>query len=853
MASIQPAGTVTLVFTDIEESTRLLRELGTQHYRVALERHRRIVREAFAAAGGYEVEHEGDSFFYAFGSAQSAVDAVSQTMRDLHGGPIRIRVGIHTGEPEVDPPKYVGIDVHCAARIMSAAHGGQVLLSPTAVALLEPDTVSLRNLGEHRLKSFDVPITLHQLHIAGLPYDFPPLRTVYRSDVPVSTTSFVGRADELRAVVAALTGGTARVLTLVGPGGTGKTRLALEAASAARHAFTDGTAWVGLAQVRDSSLVVPTIARSLRVGERMDEQPVDTIVRFLSDKALLLLIDNAEHVLESVAQTAATLAAACPNVRIVVTSRERLCIAAETTSLVPALAPDDGARLFVERARAAGVHLKIDQTIEELCRRVDHLPLAIELAAARTPALAPAAILARLDRGPSVLASRARDIDERQRTLEATIAWSYDLLGADEQRVVRGLSVFAGGWTLEAAEDVVGTDVDVIEALIAKSLVRHHVDPARQGRYSMLETIREFAALRLDEAGESDGVRWRHLSWYAAFADGLAAETRRSQRDTLAVVDADAANILIALETGLRLGAVAEVASLFKCQWFLWLLRGGLRAANSYARRVAELDGASAEHATALTLAGEVLRFSGDPARAIELKRRALTIYETLGETRGFYISTMTDLAEAFIAVGDYEEAERYGQRAVALQQREGGPGAIAHASNPLILLALRRRNFEVALALAERATAAYVDEERWADAAEAAVRRAAALRGLARTDEALAALDQGARLLARVPSLFVLPQLLEEAAWLAHELGDEQAPTFVATAVQIRRHTAVSAYDPADHARLLKVAGDSEDCGDFNVDVEASADLVAMAARGIAGLRDARRRVRGAPTEKTR
>ena len=260
-AVVQPAGTVTLVFTDIEGSTRLLEELGTEGYRAALGEHRRIVREACSRYDGYEVDTEGDSFFYAFGSAQAAVGAVSDAMQGLAGGPVRVRVGIHTGEPALDPPNYIGMDVHRAARIMAAAHGGQVVLSPSTVALLEPEAAALHDLGEHRLKDLTAPIRLHQLELHGLPHEFPPLKTLYRSNLPVPANPFIGRETELAAVVERLTHSDTRLLTLTGPGGTGKTRLALQAAAQAADHYPDGITWIPLAPLRDPE---PSCRRSRR-------------------------------------------------------------------------------------------------------------------------------------------------------------------------------------------------------------------------------------------------------------------------------------------------------------------------------------------------------------------------------------------------------------------------------------------------------------------------------------------------------------------------------------------------------------------------------------------------------------
>jgi predicted ATPase len=538
---------VTLVFTDIEGSTRLLEQMGTEGYRVALAEHRRIVREACAGHQGYEVDTEGDAFFYAFASAQAAVSAVAEAMTGLEGGPIRIRVGIHTGEPALDPPNYLGLDVHRAARIMAAGHGGQVVLSPTTVALLDPDTFQLKHLGEHRLKDLTAPIPLHQLQLDGLPSGFPPLKTLYRTNLPVPATPFLGRQTELTEITQRLTDPNTRLLTLTGPGGTGKTRLALQAAAHTADHYPDGITWIPLAPLRDAALVIPSIARELSLTEQPDEQLVDTVATSLLGRRALLVLDNAEHLLPGVARELAALAAACPTLHLLVTSRERLQLSGETTWLVPTLSDTDSTDLFTQRARAVRHDFEPGDDVPAICARLDHLPLAIELAAARVRSLSPTAILERLDERLPVLTSRVRDVDDRQRTLEATIAWSYDLLDVDEQRALRALSIFAGGCGAEAAERVADADLDLLERLIDRSLVRHRVEDG-EDRYWMLETIREFAHDRLRAAEETAAVLGALLDWLdlvVGDVDELWVE--RDQRQWFRTLDRERANLMSAV------------------------------------------------------------------------------------------------------------------------------------------------------------------------------------------------------------------------------------------------------------------------------------------------------------------
>jgi predicted ATPase len=473
----QPSGSVTLVFTDIEGSTRLLRELGEDGYRAALSEHRRIVRDAFA--GGYEVDYEGDAFFYAFSSARDAVAAVEQALRALEPGPVRMRVGVHTGSPGLDPPKYVGMDVHLAARVMSVGSGGQVLLSKATRDLVD---VEVRDLGEHRLKDITEPVWLFQLG----PRRFPPLNTIANTNLPRPASSFVGRERE-RAEITALLQEGARLVTLSGPGGSGKTRLAIEAAADLVPSFSAGVFWVGLATLRDPAIVPASIAETLGAKEEL--------ASFVGARELLLLLDNFEQVVEA-APALADLLEACPNLKLLVTSRELLRVRGEVTYPVSPLAEPDAVELFCLRSR-----LEPTPEIEALCRGLDNLPLALELAAARTAALSPAQILARLAQRLDLFVG-GRDADARQRTLRATIAWSYDLLEPAEQRLFAGLAAFRGGCTLEAAEQALRAHVATLQSLVEKSLVRHS-----QERFWLLETIREFALERLDERSDAGQMR----------------------------------------------------------------------------------------------------------------------------------------------------------------------------------------------------------------------------------------------------------------------------------------------------------------------------------------------------------
>jgi Adenylate and Guanylate cyclase catalytic domain len=444
-----PADTVTFLFTDVEGSTKLLHELGAEAYAEKLAEHRRIVREACSVRGGVEVDTQGDAFFVAFPTAREALETARSITEELASGPITLRIGLHTGRPLLTDEGYVGEDVHFAARVAASAHGGQVVLSQATRALID-EGYSLVELGEHRLKDIPEPVAIFQLGEA----QFPPLKTISNTNLPRPASSFVGRERDLEEVLARFERG-ARLLTVTGPGGSGKTRLALEAAATLVPEYKAGVFWVGLASLRDHALVTETVAQTLGAKDGLAEH--------VGERELLLLLDNLEQVIEA-APELSSLLQRCPNLTLLVTSRELLRVQGEVEYPVPPLAEAEAVSLFCERAQTAA-----SEEISELCRRLDALPLAVELAAARTKALSPAQILERLSQRLDLLKG-GRDADRRQQTLRATIDWSYDLLSPEEQHLFARLSVFAGGCTIEAAEDVAEADVDTLLSLVEKSL-----------------------------------------------------------------------------------------------------------------------------------------------------------------------------------------------------------------------------------------------------------------------------------------------------------------------------------------------------------------------------------------------
>jgi predicted ATPase len=507
-----PTGTVTFLFTDVEGSTRLLREVGEEPYAELLSTHRRLVRDTCSRHHGVEVDTEGDNVFVAFATAPGALAAARELTEAFAAGPMRVRVGVHTGTPLLTEEGYVGADVHRAARITAAAHGGQVLVSESTAALVDEP---LQPLGAHRLRGLVEPIRLFQLGDG----DFPAPASLGATSLPEQPTAFVGRDRELAAARAALRDPQVRLLTLTGPGGSGKTRLALQVAADAAADFPDGVFWVSLQALRDPELVEPTIAQA--VGARHE------LVVHLAGKRVLLLLDNFEQVVDA-ADRIGELCARLPNLTVLVTSREPLHLAVEREAPVPPLREHEAVALFGERARAVRPDFSDDEAALEICRRLDCLPLALELAAARVKTLSTEDLLRRLDRRLPLLTGGPRDAPERQRTLRATIEWSYELLSPHARRVFARLAVFIGGCTLEAAEEVCETDVDAVAELVDKSLLRRDA-----GRYSMLETIGEFARERLAEGEDVDELRRRHAEYYLELARSVGDLIRSPQAAAL--------------------------------------------------------------------------------------------------------------------------------------------------------------------------------------------------------------------------------------------------------------------------------------------------------------------------------
>jgi predicted ATPase len=655
-----PTGTVTLLFSDIEGSTRLLDELGPDYAEV-LGEHRRVIRETISGRGGVEVSTEGDSFFVAFGSAGDAVEATADAQRALAVTPVKVRMGLHTGEPALTPEGYVGLDVNRAARIATAAHGGQVVLSE-ATRELYKGALELRDLGEHRLKDLTEPVRLFQLGR----HEFPPLRSLSQAHLPAELEPLVGRKRELGDLLRLLARERVRVVTITGPGGMGKTRLALAAAAELVESFERGATLAELAAIRDPELVLPAVAEAIGVEGDLATQ--------LGDQERLLVLDNLEQVIE-VAPRLAELLATCPGLAVLATSREPLRIAGERAFPLAPLPEAPAVELFRRRAEAVLPDFDAGyDEVAEICRRLDSLPLAIELAAARVKLLSAEELLSRLDRRLPILTGGRRDLPERQQTLRATIEWSYDLLEPVEQQLFTRLGVFSGGWTMDAAEAVCGADLDTLGALLDQSLVRRDGE-----RFSMLETIREYAAERLDVSGEAEQVRRRHAEYIAALAESVEREHHgASQAQLREHYRADWDNIRAALGWCLESGEIELGLRVAGSLTMVWL---HLNVAQEGERWLGELlaraDGVDPTiRGKALLSDGMVAGVQNHLDRAVRSAEEALELFRSTGNEAGIAWA-LTTLAVPHIDAGDPEGAAAILAEADEIVRRLGESGGI--------------------------------------------------------------------------------------------------------------------------------------------------------------------------------
>jgi predicted ATPase/class 3 adenylate cyclase len=679
-----PEGTVTFIFTDIEGSTELLKELGDK-YAAVLADQRRILRDIFSRWSGQEVDTQGDSFFVSFPRATEAVAAAVEIQKALseHTWPedveVRLRIGIHTGEPLVAEEGYVGIDVHRAARIGNTGHGGQVLLSETTTALVIDDLplgVRLADLGQHRLKDVHRPEHIHQLTVEGLPTKFPPLKSIEvvsddgedgqpKHNLPPDLTPFIGREEELDAIQELMRDKSHRLLTLVGVGGIGKTRLALKAVSELVDRYPDGVRLVELANLSDPDLVPQYVASVYGVSAREEGREVtDVLIAYLSEKSALMVLDNCEHLIEPCAILVEKLLIECPGVNLIATSRENLGVQGEISFPVPTMevpkeqipAGDfelyEAVRLFVDRAKAAlpafDPSFEAVDPIVKICRQLDGIPLAIELAAARVKLLEPAQITDRLQDRLDFLAGGPRTALPRHQTLEATMEWSYSLLTADEKDQFIKLSVFAGGWSLENAESLMRVDpgepaeisveiIDVLSNLVDKSLV---VVERREGvvRYRMLEPVRQFAVSKLSESGFEETIRKKQADLFKELAGRADPKLRTTEQLMwLEILDREHENLRTAISWLLKTKQVDGAAKLIGDLGWYWWIRGLWLSAWKWLTLVLESDidpiPAIKARAVYRTAGLDVIR--GKLTGRLELVEDALEICTNLNDTEG--------------------------------------------------------------------------------------------------------------------------------------------------------------------------------------------------------------------------
>jgi predicted ATPase/class 3 adenylate cyclase/Tfp pilus assembly protein PilF len=731
--------TVTLLFTDIEGSTSLW-EKHPQAMRMALRRHDELLREAIETQGGEVFKTIGDAFCAVFPSASDALVAAMEAQKRLASETwpadtvLKVRMALHTGTVERRDNDYFGAAVNRVARLLSIGHGGQILLSSTAREMLGetlPEGVSLRELGSHRVKGVEQPIVVFETRHPAFAQEFPALRSLSAcpNNLPQQLTSFIGRGKE-RAEIKELLG-KARLLTLTGLGGSGKTRLALEVASEVLSDYPDGVWLVELAALSEASLLPHRVLGALGVREEPGKIGTETLIGYLGSKRLLLVLDNCEHLVERCATLTDTLLRSCPNLTILATSREALKVNGEQPWRVPAMGHPlvraghvgeeaeesllqyDACRLFVERARVHRADLSIGgatgRAVASICSRLDGIPLALELAAARVRSLSVEEINTRLDQRFRLLKGGSRTALPRHQTLRALIDWSYELLNGQERTLLCRLCVFAGGWTLEAAEQVVSAEatgggesiedwevLDLLTSLVDKSLVVVEAQEERT-RYHLLETVREYAWDRLVESGESTAVRERHLGYFLALAEEAEPKlTGVEQVEWFQILEAEHENLQDALdwcqdpETGLRLASSL-------CGF--WEFRGQLAEGRSYLERALDRDGAQAPtliRAMALNAVGHLAFGQGDYAQAVDLTSEALTIQQELGDRRGKALS-LYNLAHVAQEMGNLDQAQAWYEESLILEQEIGNQGRVAFLLLSQGRLAGHRRDFALA------------------------------------------------------------------------------------------------------------------------------------------------------------
>jgi predicted ATPase/class 3 adenylate cyclase len=779
----------TFLLTDIEGSVPLWEQDADAMQRAQI-RHDALFEEHVARYGGTVVHQhgEGDSRFAVFAVASDAIAAAC----DLQGAfarevwptttPLRVRAALHTGETVELAGHYYGSAVNRCARLRGLAHGGQVVLSEVTAELVRgtlPAGADLRDLAEHYLRGFEQVERVFQLVHPDLPAEFPPLADVARRrhNLPAPTTPLIGRREDVDRLCDLLRRDDVRLVTLTGPGGVGKTRVGFQVAADLLDLTPDGVFCVPLAPISDPELVIPTVARVLGLRETSGRPILDTLKDHLREKRLLLLLDNFEQILPA-APLVAELLAACPRLKALVTSRAVLHLRDEREYVLPPLACPDPRRrppaeglaqyaavaLFVQRAAVVKADFAITDenapAVAQICRQVDGLPLAIELAAARIKLLSPRAQLTRLERRLSLLTGGARDLPARQRTLRDTIAWSHDLLDETERRLFRRLSIFSGGWTVEAAEKVCDVDgrleisvLDGLAALLAQSLVRQHEGADGEPRFEMLETIREYGLEQLEASGEASDLRRRHGEYFVKFAAPTDAERRGPEQAAwLRRLELEHDNLRAALTWGAEasddLNLLARIAAPLWTFWWkrghlsearMWLERALARTTDPPARIAAlyaagmlafyqddyprarellaervglcRLSGDPASIAGALESLSYVLRLAGDGDRAADLSRESLVLSREFGDDVRIGFSLHACALVAY-GQGDLDRAASHWEEALRRHREAGNIAFVPHLLHGLARVALERNEVGKSAALCDEAVALFKQQD---------------------------------------------------------------------------------------------------------------------------------------------
>lgn len=736
-----PSGTVAFLFTDIEGSTRRWQQ-SPREMAAAVARHDALLRDAIGNEGGTVFKTVGDAFCAVFSTISPALNAALSAQRALSAeewgnvGPLRARMAVHVGEAEERDNDYFGAAVNRVARLLSAGHGGQILLSHSATELVRdslPTVTQLRDMGQHRLKDLTRPEHIFQVVVPDLPADFPPITTLDNrpNNLPPQLTTLIGREHEVPEIHDRLINGTVRLLTLTGPGGVGKTRLSLQAGTEALDDFPDGVWFVPLEEVTDAETIVVALARALGVREIGGQPLLDTLTEYLRDKHLLLILDNFEQVAHA-APLISRLLTSAPRIKALVTSRTRLGVQGEHEMTVPPLSVPDrntfqsatellgcsGIRLFVERAHAASSGFSLTETnaeaITEICRGLDALPLAIELAAARVKLLPPQALLARMERRLGLLTGGRGDRPSRHQTLRATIAWSFDLLSPEEQLLFARLAVFASGFNLDASEAVCNPEgsLDILsglEALVDHSLVRQSLDADGEVRFSMLTTIREYAAERLMDC-PGDTTPELHVEWCLGLLEEAEPALRgRNQQMWLVQLEREHDNLRAALGWTQVANRHADHLRLAAGMYQFWEMRGYFSEGRRWLESARSAAGDVPADVLVKALRGlaSLMTHQGDYEEAVRVFEQSMDICRQQGDSHGT-AESLAGLASAELQQGHHDAATRLFEKSLAIFRSSGDTWGEAGAINGLAAVAHDEQDYERAQALYEEALASF-------------------------------------------------------------------------------------------------------------------------------------------------